>query len=149
MTIQELKKHLASVDALRFVLPSQEAVPAYFHITEVGLSTKHFVDCGGTIRQERAANFQIWFANDTEHRLSVAKFLKIVEKAQPLYQDENIEIEVEYQTELSLSKFGLEFVDGDFQLTSKHTACLAMETCGTTAVLESVAACCTPNSSCC
>jgi len=34
--------------ARSFKLPEGTYLPAHFHMTEVGLVTKHFVDCGGT-----------------------------------------------------------------------------------------------------
>jgi hypothetical protein len=39
-------------------------VPEHFHVTEVGVVTKDFIDCGGTVRHEKVANFQLWDAND-------------------------------------------------------------------------------------
>lgn len=44
--------------------------PAHFHITEMGLVTKNFIDCGNTIREEKLITFQVWYAGDLEHRLA-------------------------------------------------------------------------------
>jgi hypothetical protein len=52
-------------------------VPEHFHLTEVGVVTKNFIDCGGTVRSERVANFQLWDANDSDHRLKPQKLLNI------------------------------------------------------------------------
>lgn len=151
MKLNELKQHLSAVEALTFVLPSQETVPAHFHITEIGLSAKHFVDCGGTIREDKSISFQIWYANDIEHRLSPEKFLSILEKAKPLYQDQNLDIEVEYQTEWSIGKFGLSFDDNRFILTPQYTTCLAIDHCGIPEdqMLVVASTTCAPNSGCC
>ena len=65
MKISELKARLNDVDTLVFELPNGTTVPAHFHVTEVGLVTKHFIDCGGTVRNEKVANFQLWEATCT------------------------------------------------------------------------------------
>ena len=48
-------------------------VPSHFHVTEVGKITKHFIDCGGTVRNEEVVNFQLWQADDYDHRLHPEK----------------------------------------------------------------------------
>lgn len=151
MNITILKQHLATISTLSFKLPNQQFIPAHFHLTELGLTTKHFVDCGGTIRNEKVVSFQIWYANDVAHRLSVEKLLGIIEKGAALYQDENLAIEVEYQTDLSISKFGLAFENGIFYLTPKFTACLAEDKCGIPQESLPIVSenNCTPNSGCC
>jgi len=37
------------------MLENGTMVPEHFHVTEVGVVTKHFIDCGGTVRNERIA----------------------------------------------------------------------------------------------
>ncbi len=56
---------------MNFQLENGTFVPEHFHVTEVGVVTKHFIDCGGTMRNEKVANFQLWDANDFEHRLKL------------------------------------------------------------------------------
>ncbi len=56
MKIAELKQNLAEVSAINFKLPDNTYLPVHFHVTEVGLVTKHFIDCGGTERRETVAN---------------------------------------------------------------------------------------------
>jgi hypothetical protein len=34
---------------------------------------KNFIDCGGKVRNETVVNFQLWNANDFEHRLKPKK----------------------------------------------------------------------------
>ena len=50
MKLSELKNKLSTVSNLTFVQPNGVFVPRHFHITEIGLVTKHFIDCGGTVR---------------------------------------------------------------------------------------------------
>lgn len=64
MKLSEIKKHLQTVLAVNFSLPDGSFVPEYFHVTEVGLITRDFIDCGGTVRKEVVINFQLWNAND-------------------------------------------------------------------------------------
>jgi len=51
MKISALKKHLSEVSTIGFKLPDGQLIPVHFHVTEVGLINKHFIDCGGTERQ--------------------------------------------------------------------------------------------------
>ncbi len=59
MKLSTLKEHLASLSAINFKLPDGTFLPSHFHVTEVGLVSKHFIDCGGTERKEKVANFQL------------------------------------------------------------------------------------------
>ena len=83
MKLIELKKTLAdhAEKAVRFVLPTGSSVPPHAHVTEVAQVDKRFIDCGGTVRTESICRLQTWFADDTEHRLSAGKLLKILEKS--------------------------------------------------------------------
>ena len=103
MTIQELKDTLATQQNtpgdLLFKLDNGLIIPPYFHITEMGIKTKHFVDCGGTMRSEQNITFQIWTAEDFNHRLTPTKFLDIINKALslPYFKNTTLEVEMEYQ----------------------------------------------------
>ncbi|MBB3122673.1 hypothetical protein FHS04_000161 [Mesoflavibacter sabulilitoris] len=130
MTLSEIKKHLKNLDTIAFILPDGSLVPNHFHVTEVGKTTKHFIDCGGTIRQEKKVNFQLWNANDYDHRLHPEKLIHIIELSEDIFNLKDLEIEVEYQGEQSIQKFGLDFKDGQFLLTSTQTNCLAKDKCG-------------------
>ena len=69
MTLNELKAALKGLPDLKFILPNGQFIPAHFHITEVGLNTRHFIDCGGTERIEKKVNLQLWVEDaDKEHR---------------------------------------------------------------------------------
>jgi hypothetical protein len=157
MTLSEIKNILQTSETVSFELQNGSSVPAHFHVTEVGMITKNFIDCGGTVRNEKVANFQLWNATDTDHRLEPQKLLNIISLSERILGIEDLEIEVEYQSE-TIGKYGLDFNGKNFVLTSKQTACLAMDACGvlptkikvSLADLQSTAtACCTPGGGCC
>ena len=129
MKLSDFKKDLNIISELNFVLPNGTIVPQHFHVTEVGQITKHFIDCGGTVRNEKVVNFQLWEANDFDHRLATQKLLNIIELSEKTLGIEDLEIEVEYQNE-TISKYGLEFNGKDFVLVAKLTNCLAPDKCG-------------------
>jgi len=129
MRLQELKNHLMEQKTITFTLPDGTLVPNHFHVTEVGKISKHFIDCGGTIRQEVKANLQLWSADDYDHRLHPEKLIKIIEISQEKIGLDNEEIEVEYQG-TSIMKFGLEFDGSSYILSTKQTDCLAKDNCG-------------------
>ncbi len=131
MNLKEFKSILKTQDELHFQLQNGEKVPVHFHITEVGLISKHFVDCGGKVRMENKINFQLWTSNDFYHRLKSEKLLQIINQSAGLIQNENYEIELEYQ-QTSITKFGLAFENNKFILTNLQTACLAEDACGVT-----------------
>jgi hypothetical protein len=150
MTVSELKTHLQSVNQLVFRQPNGQVVPLHFHITEMGLTTKHFVDCGGTNRTEAHASLQVWVAEDYEHRRSPEKLIGIIDMATPLLNGQNPEVEIEYQTD-TIGRYGLDFQQGKFVLQPKQTDCLAKDNCGIpmTALPLSVSNNCAPASGCC
>lgn len=155
MKLSELKQHLHETDGVHFRLPNGEQVPEHFHVTEIGLITKNFIDCGGTIRKEMIANFQLWNASDVEHRLRPHKLLNIIALSEKALGIEDLEIEVEYQRD-TIGKYGLDFNGKEFLLTAKHTACLASDHCGVPLEKQKVAlselkstTCCTPGGGCC
>ena len=156
MKISEIKKHLETAATVNFLLPNGSSVPAHFHVTEVGMVTKHFIDCGGTERFEKVANFQLWNANDTEHRLKPKKLLDIITLSEQKIGIGDFEIEVEYQSD-TIGKYNLGFSDNNFVLIAKQTDCLAKENCGitnekiiiNTLNIEAQTSCCTPGGGCC
>lgn len=52
MKLSEFKRYLSTLSQVNIVQPNGEYVPAHFHITEVGLITKNFLDCGGDVHTE-------------------------------------------------------------------------------------------------
>jgi hypothetical protein len=156
MTIAELKNKLKDMDALVLELPSGEIVPLHFHITEVGMATRNFIDCGGTMRTEMKATLQVWEANDFEHRLSPAKLSGIISQSESIFPISTLEVEVEYQRE-TINTFGLDFDNGRFRLLNLQTDCLAKDKCGVPpgkqkvklSNLTSERSVCTPGGGCC
>ncbi|GAB3821086.1 DUF6428 family protein [Pontibacter rugosus] len=129
MKLSEVKHILQTADAVDFELENGTKVPVHFHVTEVGVVTKNFIDCGGTVRHEKVANFQLWDANDFDHRLKPQKLLNIIALSEKALGMEDLEIEVEYQGE-TIGKYDLGYEDKHFVLLSKTTNCLAPDKCG-------------------
>lgn len=129
MKLSEIKDKLNKLEKIAFQLPNGELVPNHFHVTEIGKITKHFIDCGGTVRKEEVVNFQLWNANDYDHRLHPEKLLDIIKLSERVLEIEDLEIEVEYQAD-TIGKFGLDFDGQNFLLTNKETDCLAKDKCG-------------------
>ena len=95
-------------------------------------------------------------ASDKDHRLTPAKLSGILQKAELLFGGEDLEVEVEYQTD-TIGRYGLK-QDGNFlTLTSKRTQCLALDLCLPSPEkiykdlknLVPATGCCTPSSGCC
>jgi len=129
MTLEQIKTHLKGLSQIAFELPDGSLVPNHFHVTEVGKITKHFIDCGGVERQETVVNFQLWDANDYDHRLHPEKLVSIIELSQDKLNIGDLDIEVEYQGP-TIGKYGLDFDGTNFKLTAKQTDCLAKDNCG-------------------
>lgn len=129
MKLSEIKSSLSTVDKVQFVLPNGGTVPEHFHVTEIGLIDKKFIDCGGTVRHEKVINFQLWSADDTDHRLQPKKLTDIISLSEKVLGVEDLEVEVEYQSD-TIGKYGLDFNGNAFQLIAKTTACLALDQCG-------------------
>lgn len=153
MKLSEIKKHLQNLQTIGFQLPNGELVPAHFHVTEVGKITKDFIDCGGKVRSETVINFQLWEDSDYNHRLHPEKLVKIIELSENIFEFDDLEIEVEYQGKETIGKYNLDFDGTNFLLTTKVTACLALDACGipkpVLKVAQAVNACCDPSSGCC
>jgi len=154
MKLSEVKNKLNQLDNIAFQLPNGELVPNHFHVTEVGKITKHFIDCGGKVRNEEVVNFQLWNADDYDHRLHPEKLLHIIELSEKTLGIGDLDIEVEYQGD-TIGKFGLDFDGKNFLLTNKQTDCLAKDKCGIPeekpeAELSDLKnESCTPGSGCC
>jgi hypothetical protein len=131
MKLSEVKNVLQNLNEVTFKLPNGTMVPAHFHVTEVGIITKQFIDCGGTVRNEQVINFQLWKANDFDHRLAPQKLNNIIDLSERVLHLPDAEVEVEYQAD-TIGKYGLYFnaANGNFELTAKTTNCLAQDKCG-------------------
>lgn len=151
MKLSQIKTILNSLKTVNFTLEDGTAVPEHFHVTEVGLITKNFIDCGGTVRKETVVNFQLWDANDYDHRLKPQKLINIIELSEKVLGIEDYEIEVEYQTQ-TIGKYDLDFDGKDFVLLNKKTTCLAQDQCGipaTTNEKVKETSSCSPGTGCC
>ena len=156
MKLSQLKTFLEKSDSLNFKLEDGTQIPPHFHVTEAGLTTKNFIDCGGTLRTEKNINFQVWVASDTDHRLEPQKLNKIISISESHFGNEDLDVEVEYQTN-TIGRYGLKIEGENLILTSKATDCLAKENCGVSDkvnnVIEKVkseaSSCCSPGSGCC
>ena len=129
MKLSEIKQHLSTATAVNFQLPNGAFVPKHFHVTEVGVITKDFIDCGGMVRHEKVANFQLWEAGDFDHLLAPQKLNSIIALSEKVLGIQDLEIEVEYQGD-TIGKYTLDFNGTDFLLVSTKTNCLAQDKCG-------------------
>jgi hypothetical protein len=155
MKVSEFKKQLENNAQLGFNLPNGQKVPAHFHITEMGYINKKYTDCGNTFREENYFSFQLWYANDTDHRLTADKVIKIIAGIEKNIGENDYEIQVEYQGEDTIGKFKLATATTGFKLIPTQTTCLAMDSCGSPkdkikiGTLKEAASSCAPNSGCC
>lgn len=156
MKLSEVKQYLSNAESVNFKLEDGTMVPEHFHVTEVGIITKDFIDCGGVVRHEKVANFQLWNADDHEHRLKAGKLLSIIGLSEKVLGMEDLDIEVEYQAQ-TIGKYDLGYDGENFLLLSKQTPCLAPEQCGVPAEkpklqmqnLAATGGVCTPGGGCC
>jgi hypothetical protein len=157
MTLSEFKIHLNTITNLNFKLQNGTTVPSHFHVTEVGQVTKNFIDCGGTVRNEKVVNFQLWEANDFDHRLAPKKLMDIIALSEKVLGLQDAEIEVEYQSE-TIGKYGISFNGTDFVLIATQTNCLAQDKCGIPPEKLKISlvdlsnnseSCCAPGGKCC
>ena len=130
MKLSEIKSKLENLSEVKFQLPNGEYVPDHFHITEVGIITRNFIDCCGTMRNEKTVNFQLWEDGDYDHRLGAKKLHDIITLSEnKLEIDDDLEVEVEYQGS-TIGKYHLDFMNGHFVLLNTQTDCLAKDKCG-------------------
>lgn len=157
MKLSDVLIALNGLEEIKFQLPNGTVVPQHFHVTEIGEINKKFIDCGGTIRNERKVNFQLWEdESDIDHRLKPQKLTDIIQLSMNVLDLQDAEIEVEYQSD-TIGKYNLGFENGKFLLQSTMTDCLAKESCGIPVQKEKVqlnelvgaSNSCAPGSGCC
>ena len=157
MKLSQLKQHLSQIDSINFLQPNGYFIPKHFHITEVGLITKHFIDCGSTIRNSKVISIQIWVAQDVDHRLTPKGLLNILDLSKQITENEDLDVEIEYQTE-TVGKYSLGIKDENFVLIPTQTDCLAKDSCGIPVEKRKLQlvelgssndGCCTPGGGCC
>jgi hypothetical protein len=135
MKLSELKSILDKHPSanLHFILPNGDSVPAHAHVTEVARIDKRFMDCGGTLRNDSLCRLQTWFSNDTDHRLTAGKLLKILDKAKSFLGSDELEVDVEHEvgfvSQFPLESVGISHGEVVLSLTERHTACLAPDKC--------------------
>ena len=130
MKLSEVKTALKGLETISFQLPDESFVPDHFHVTEIGVITKNFIDCGGVIRTEYKVNFQLWEdEKDIDHNLKPGKLVDIISLSEKALGIEDAEVEVEYQ-EHTIGRYQLEFDGKKFLLYNTYTDCLARGECG-------------------
>ena len=129
MKLSEFKLYLKNAKKVEFQLPNGNYVPPHFHVTEVGLNSKKFIDCGRNIRNSKKVNFQLWSADDYNHKISPKKLLNIIEISEETFLLEDLEIEIEFQ-QSTIGVFDLDYKNDVFQLVNKKTDCLDKQKCG-------------------
>ena len=78
MTLSEFKNKLSQSENVVFELPNGKLIPSHFHVTEIGQVDKTYIDCGGVVRSESKVSFQLWEADDFDHRLTSKRLLDII-----------------------------------------------------------------------
>ncbi|MDM1044326.1 MULTISPECIES: DUF6428 family protein [Myroides] len=150
MKLSEVKVVLEKLDRVDFQFEDGTFVAEHFHVTEVGQVTKKFIDCGGTIREEVKVSFQLWNADDYQHRLKAGKLLNIIRLSETKLGIVDADIEVEVQGKETIGKYFLEFNGTHFLLKNTLTACLAEDACGITPSDQvNQTSCCDSNAGCC
>ncbi len=159
MKLSELQNALESLDHVNFILPDGSFVPRHYHLTEIGLSTKEFIDCGTQRHSVKKVTLQLWVNVDYDHRLKADKFQRIINSSSALFNGEDLDVEVEYQSQ-TVGKYNLDFDGHNFRLLTTKTDCLATELCGIDSIKSkkkvslatlspSAESCCTPGGGCC
>ena len=146
MKLQEFKNNLKSatpIGTVLFKLENGTLIPPYYHITEMGIKIKHFVDCGGELRTQQWVTFQVWTADDFDHRITSGKILDIIERGEKIIGAVDLEIEIEYQTS-TIGNYTLETQESPliYTLKSTKTNCLAPDKCGIETPKPSKPSCC-------
>ncbi|MDC1402999.1 DUF6428 family protein [Crocinitomicaceae bacterium] len=154
MKLSEFKNAIQSGTPLSFTLEDGSIVPVHYHLTEIGRVSKNFIDCGGRQRSEEKISFQLWYEQDTDHRLTSEKLLKIIQIGEEKIGLPDLNIEVEYQN-TTIGKYSLQLGEFGFILANSQTACLALDSCGIPnakvkkQLVSLASGACEPNSGCC
>jgi hypothetical protein len=153
-TLKDLVYDLKKADPecrIAIYTPSGLSVPCHFHITEIGRTAKKFVDCGGVERETSDTTFQIWVAEDTDHKMTVGKFLNIIEAGSYLVDEED-QIVFEYDNNHTIGLYGISLIQQlehffNMFLVQKRANCLAPDKCGVKP--EQMPKTCCGNKGCC
>ncbi len=153
LSLQQLVEALNKADGriVRFELPTTTLLSPHVHVTEVARLDKKFVDCGGTLRTDSSCRLQLYQADDTEHRITAAKFAEILAKGAGALGLTGFPVEVEaeapYLSVFPVIASRLEEKQIVLSLGMRHTGCLAEDVCFP-AHLQNKSAC-TPSLGCC
>jgi len=153
LSLQQLVEALNKADGriVRFELPTTTLLSPHIHVTEVARIDKKFVDCGGTLRTDSSCRLQIYQADDTEHRITAAKFAQILAKGAGVLNSLNLSVEVEaeapYLSVFPITASRIEEKQIVLSLGMRHTACLAEDVCFPANLQDKST--CTPGSGCC
>ncbi|MGB2397326.1 MAG: DUF6428 family protein [Flavobacteriaceae bacterium] len=150
MLLSEFITALDTLEEFRFRDINGAFIPPHFHITEVGMIRKHFIDCGGTERKESTISFQLWSSDDIYHRLKPQKVIDIIRLSQKRLGITDGPLEIEYQAQ-TIGRYDISFDGDNFQLLSKQTNCLAIKNCCTEdspAQNTQKSSCCTASNGC-
>jgi hypothetical protein len=136
MKFSEFKEALrvAGDARVEFALPNGEVVPSHYHVTEVGLVSKDFFDCGGSRRRDEYCALQLWVAGDIDHSLTASKISDILRFTESVLVDKDLPVMVEYQRD-SISRYRVGSMARVFgkvtiALAPVFTDCLAPDRCG-------------------
>jgi hypothetical protein len=152
MKLHEFKALLEANRDKQFLLqlPNEKTVPQSFHITEVGLVTKTFIDCGGKVHSLQTCQLQAWIGPDVDHRIEAGKMADILKVSASIVPNDFLYLEIEYEDDIISQYPVAEAVVTDeavtLVLTTKHTDCLAKELCMVPST--NGASCCGPAGCC-
>ncbi len=153
LTLQQLVEALNKADGriVRFELPTTTLLSPHVHVTEVARIDKKFVDCGGTLRTDSSCRLQIYQADDTEHRITAAKFAQILAKGAGVLSSATLPVEVEapYLSVFPINAQRIEEKQIVLSLGMRHTACLAEDVCFPASLQAKTGATCAHGSGCC
>ena len=119
MTLSEFVNQVKRSQALVFIEPNGNIVPSHFHI------------------KEHTISFQLWIADDIDHRLSSEKLIGIIQKASSILGNQDHEVEIEYQG-ATICRYGVQTMNNVFMMIPKQTDCLAKDSCGIPLVKKKV-----------
>jgi hypothetical protein len=148
MNFGEFQQILTRVSAKRLEIWGDEklVVEPHFHVTEVGLVAKTFVDCGGKRREDRACVLQTLVADDVEHRLTPQKLAGILKQTSALGIDAQLPVDLEIQGRtIEVWRVDSAAEADDvliLRVAPKQTACLAEDLCGLTLLPTVTTGCC-------
>ena len=144
MKLSQIKNILKLKEDVKFKLINWDIIPEHFHITEIWLVSKKFIDCGWSLRENNTINFQLRTDEDFDHRLSSSKLLNIIDIYQKTISDQDFEVDIEYQ-DYTIGIYTLDYINNYFVLMPKITDCLAKDKCGITQKSQTKS----QNNSCC